>query len=207
MTKRPEKKEVLDILRNALTAMADIPESEWVYVSRQISRRSFKKGEFLLRAGDFVENFFFIVEGLVRFYYLSPAGKESNKYFAAEKQFVGSISALHSEQPCPFTVEALERTYALVLPAKMMREGYKRHPAWERIGRCQAERVAAQKVLRESEFLMDTAETRYCRFLSRHPDLVGRIPQYHIASYLGITGVALSRIRKKMRERVVVKTG
>jgi len=80
-----------------------------------------------------------------------------------------------------------------------LQELYDRHPVWERIGRIKAERLAIQKEFREKEFLLDTAETRYRRFLKEFPDLTDRIPQYYIASYLGITDVALSRIRKKMK--------
>ena len=61
-----------------------------------------------------------------------------------------------------------------------------------------AERVAISKQLREGEFLLDSAETRYCRLLEENPRLVERLDQYHIASYLGITDVALSRIRRKI---------
>lgn len=54
--------------------------------------------------------------------------------------------------------------------------------------------------LREKEFLLDPLEVRYLRLIREHPDLIDRIPQYHIASYLGVTDVALSRMRKKMRD-------
>ena len=120
-----------------------------------------------------------------------------NKAFAKESDFAGSISGIVSGAPSRFYIQALEDTDVLVLPTALIKEGYDRHPSWERLGRRLAERIALQKELREAAFLLDSAETRYHQFLQEFPDISNRIPQYHIASYLGITEVSLSRIRKK----------
>lgn len=184
-------------LRTALEKLSSIPESEWKIVSERLNRRSFVAGEFLIRAGEPARDFFFITEGLTRFFYLTSEGKEFNKYFALENQFAGSLWYKMNE-PCPYAVQALENTETVVFPVAFIEEAYNRHSSWERIGRLLAEKLALLKELREKEFLLDPAETRYRRFLHDYPDLSRRISQYHIASYLGITDVALSRIRKKI---------
>jgi len=178
--------------------MADIPEKEWAYVSARLRQRNFEAGEMLIRAGEPVREFFFMVKGLVRYFYLTREGKEFNKLFAVENEFVGSFSYKIPDEPCSFSVQALEQTETVALPVIIIEEAYTRHPAWERAGRLHAEKMALTKELREKEFLLDPAETRYRRFMKENPDLAQRIPQYHIASYLGITDVALSRIRKKI---------
>jgi CRP-like cAMP-binding protein len=81
----------------------------------------------------------------------------------------------------------------------VLNEFYDRHACWERLGRKNAEQLVLIKEAREKELLLDSLEVRYQRFLQEFPGLADRIPQYHIASYLGVTDVALSRIRKKIK--------
>lgn len=186
-------------LRKAIEQMVSIPEKEWLYATQYIHRRNYKKGEFLIQAGETINHFFFINKGLVRFFYITEPGKEFNKHFAKENDFAGSYVSTILNYPCPYFIQAIEKTETCILTKQLLQELYDRHPVWERIGRIKAERLAIQKEFREKEFLLDTAETRYRRFLKEFPDLTDRIPQYYIASYLGITDVALSRIRKKMK--------
>lgn len=185
-------------LKRAFNIITKIPENEWTYVSARLRQRNFDADELLIRAGEPVTEFYFIVKGLVRYFYLTQDGKEFNKLFAVENDFVGSFSYKIPNELCPFSAQALEHTETVALPVKLIEEAYNRHPAWERLGRLHAEKMALTKELREKEFLLDPAETRYRRFMKENPGLVQRIPQYHIASYLGITDVALSRIRNKL---------
>jgi CRP-like cAMP-binding protein len=178
--------------------MAEIPENEWAYFQSHLDYQVYDKGELLIRAGEYLKKIYFILDGIVRFFYLTVEGKDFTKHFALENDFVGSFSSLVLKETCRFSVEAQTKTEVLALPIEIIKEGYMRHPSWERIGRIHAERIAVKKELRECEFLLDSAEVRYRRFLNEYIDVVDRIPQYHIASYLGITDVSLSRIRKKI---------
>lgn len=198
MTDSGQNKIELAHLRNVLHRMVAIPDGEWAYAAERIYKRSYQKGDFLVRAGDLVSVFFFIIRGLVRFYYCSDSGREFIKHFAKEGDTAGSYVSTILNVPCSFFIQALEPTETFIISNRLLRELYDRHPAWERLGRIKSERLAIQKELREKEFLLDSAEVRYRRFVEEYPDLINRIPQYHIASYLGITDVALSRIRKKM---------
>ncbi len=176
-----------------------IPETEWEYVVSYLSERTFEKKDYLVRSGDVVDNFYFIDTGLVRFFYCTEEGKEFNKHFAMENGFAGSFHSLMLHEPCSFFIQALERTETVVLPNRLLNELYDRHVCWERFGRKMAEYLVLIKEAREKELLLDSLEIRYQRFLKEFPGLVDRIPQYHIASYLGVTDVALSRIRKKIK--------
>lgn len=175
-----------------------VPETEWDYVVGHLSKRGFEKKDYLVRSGDVVDNFYFINTGLVRFFYCTEDGKEFNKHFAMEDGFAGSFHSLTRHEPCGFFIQALERTETIVLPNRLLNELYDRHPCWERFGRKMAEHLVIIKEAREKELLLDSLEVRYQRFLKEFPGLVDRVPQYHIASYLGVTDVALSRIRKKI---------
>lgn len=188
----------LERFRRVVERQVSIPESEWEYVAPLLVERRFKKNEYLISSGEVAANFYFIIEGLVRFFYSTEDGKEFNKFFAMENRFAGSFHSLVLGQPCGYFIQALEDTNTLVLPNKQLYELYDRHPCWERMGRKNAEFLVIIKEAREKELLLDSLETRYRRFLVEYPGLVDRVPQYHIASYLGVTGVALSRIRRKI---------
>ncbi len=184
-------------LKSFICAITDVPDDEWSYFVGQLVEREYKKKQMLLYACDNVSEIYFITKGLVRYFYLTDTGKEFNKSFIKENNFAGSISAIALNRPSRFFIQAIEDTKALALPIALISECYERHPSWERLGRRLAERTALQKELREAAFLLDSAESRYLQFLEEFPDIPRRIPQYHIASYLGITEVSLSRIRKK----------
>ncbi|MBN1305578.1 MAG: Crp/Fnr family transcriptional regulator [Anaerolineales bacterium] len=188
----------IEELKASLYALADIPEGEWLHLLQQISERRFEKSQYLLQAGDVAENFYFIHQGLVRFFYSTVDGKEFNKHFAMEGQMAGSFQSLVLNAPCGFFIQALEPTKTIVLPNPSLKEYYSRHPCWERIGRKHAEMMFLVKENREKELLLDSLETRYHSFMNEYPGLADRIPQYHIASFLGVTDVALSRVRRKI---------
>ena len=189
----------LEQFRKTADNVVCIPQGEWEAFIQHLSERTFEKDDFLVSAGEVANNFYFIASGLVRFFYSTEDGKEFNKHFAMENGYAGSFQSLVLGEPCGFFIQALERTETIVLPNQVLNESYDRHPCWERIGRRNAENLALFKEMREKEFLLDSLETRYRRFLKEYPGLVDRIPQYHIASYLGVTDVALSRIRKKIK--------
>ncbi len=191
-------KSIARLRQSATESQVSIPDGEWEYFVSHLVECRFERNDYLIRAGDVVQNFYFILEGLVRFFYCTEDGKEFNKSFAMENGYAGSFHSLILQAPCGFFVQALERTNALVLPNQLLRELYERHACWERLGRRNAENLVLVKEAREKELLLDSLETRYRRFLNEYPGLVDRIPQYHIASYLGVTNVALSRIRRKI---------
>lgn len=187
-------------LRGALQQLMEVPDSEWNVFSELFRVRTFAKHDFLLREGESSDPCFFLCEGLVRFFYVTPDGKEFNKSFLLANQFAASLSTSLLQIPTRFSMQALEDVVALEASLTKVRDLFERHVCWERLGRVIAEQLAIKKELRECSFLLDSAETRYLNFLQEYPGLEERITQYHIASYLGITNVALSRIRRKIRE-------
>jgi len=193
-----KNQEGLEQFKGVVDSTVSVPDGEWDAFVRHLAERIFEKNDYLIRAGDVVDNFYFITGGLVRFFYLTEDGKEFNKHFAMENGFAGSFYSLILSEPCGFSIQALERTETIVLPNRVLNEFYDRHACWERLGRKNAEYLALIKEKRERELLLDSLETRYRRFLKEFPGLSDRMPQYHIASYLGVTDVALSRVRKKI---------
>ena len=189
----------LEQLKQTVTKMVFIPKDEWEHFALHLTGRTFEKNDYLVRAGDVVNNFYFIINGLVRFFYSTDDGKEFNKHFATENGFAGSLYSFVLHAPCGFYIQALEKTETIVLPDNNILEKFhNRHPCWERLSRKNAENLVFIKESREKELLLDSLEVRYQRILKEFPGLTERVPQYHIASFLGVTDVALSRIRKKI---------
>ena len=194
-----EKNQTIALFKNIIDKVVSVPEDEWAQFVPHLSFRTFDKNSFLVSAGEVVLNFYFILNGLVRFFYSTEDGKEFNKHFAMENGFAGSFHSLVRRAPCGFYIQALEKTETIVLPNHILNAFYDRHPCWERIGRKMAEQLLLIKEAREKELLLDSLDVRYQRFMKEFPGLSDRIPQYHVASFLGVTDVALSRIRKKIK--------
>lgn len=195
-----EIKPYLHALKARIDAVVDLPESEWRYAASLFELRCFERGEFVARADEVMTHSFQIGKGLLRLFYATADGQEHNKGFAVEGRLVSSaVSKIYGE-PAGFSIQALEDTATLALPFPAANELVDRHPAWERLRRLYLERLFLEKEQREMEFLLCDATERYRRFMAREGELAKRIPLHHIASYLGMTPVALSRIRRRMKQ-------
>jgi CRP-like cAMP-binding protein len=159
--------------------------------------RRFQADDVLFSAGDRPDVLYFIQSGLVRFFYLTDDGKEFNKNFVAAGSVVTSLSTFLSGVPSPFFTQALEDTVTIALPMEFVRRQVEADIYWERLLSRSVAMLALKKEQREASFLLQDAGARYEAFLDDFSDLAPRLPQYHVASYLGVTPVALSRIRAR----------
>jgi CRP-like cAMP-binding protein len=159
---------------------------------------SVKKNECFIEAGEIPDKFGLVITGLFRYFYIDSNGKEYTKYFALENDLLISYSAILLRETSNFYIEALENSEILIASFKKFNDLTEDNLTWQKIARRLIERQYIKKEKREYQFLFDDAETRYQHFLEEYPGLIDRVKHYHIASYLGITPVALSRIRKKI---------
>jgi len=187
-----------EIIHRNLCHLCDIPKSEWNKFEHLFNVKTLSKGELLLSQGELSKNFYYITKGIIRYFYTSENGKEFNKSFHLENEFAGSLLSTKMGLPSTFNIQALEDCQLITIAYSELAKLYDSHPCWEKIGRVMAEDLAMEKERREREFLLDDAQTRYKTFIKNHPKLVDRISLGHIASYLGITQVQLSRIRKNI---------
>ncbi|MCW8127480.1 Crp/Fnr family transcriptional regulator [Microbulbifer halophilus] len=186
-------------LRMLLSRIVTIPDPAWEAARPLFVSRPFGAAAHLVEAGVSTETLFFLTEGLVRFYYLDAQGREYNKSFAGEGLVVTSVSSLVTGTPSPFFIQAL-------LPVRSLAMGYRDYlglaesfPAWRQLQLRLLEQLVIKKERREADFLRLPAAERYRQFLREHAAIADAIPNYHIASYLGITEVALSRIRRRLK--------
>lgn len=186
-------------LRKALEAYAPISDATWQSF-REITRyRSLPKGELLYRFNEVPRSYAYIYQGLIRGYVCDDKGNEYNKNFFDEDKFPGSMTALLTSTPSRLAFEALEDSHIIEIDFPAYRELML---AKEDLKLFQIHYLEKNWLLakdsREIEIVQDDATTRYLRFREVYANLLERLPQYHIASHLGITPTQLSRIRKNL---------
>lgn len=139
-----------------------------------------------------------VTRGLVRVFFERGDGKNWNKQFIADGDLGGPFGWMSSGNEYQLGVEALEDSELLLIPFDALKQ---RASADAEVGTILAgllERALRRKGIREKELTCMDASERYQRFLAEYSELSGRVPQYHIASYLGITEVQLSRLRGRV---------
>lgn len=195
------KKQALDVLYRELTGISPLSLAVWEDASQYFSLKTLPKGAHLFDSGDKVKDFYFLVEGLARYYYISENGKEFNKSFAEKPgHLLSSISSVSmKEEVSPFCVETLSEFTVLYISYEAFLELGAKHKEWNDLMLRIYERLIVKKERREADFLLLSAKERYLKFLNDYSMIENVVANYHIASYLGITEVALSRIRKEMK--------
>ena len=188
---------ITDLL-TTVRGIANIPAEEEEKLCNILVNEDLKKGETFIREGDVPQKFAFVSHGLFRYYYVNEKGNEFTKGFFPENNFITSYTAMVRRQPSYYTVQALENARVLVIDYRQWQHLYHGHACWMNLLFALVEKGYMKKEARERELLILSAEERYRSFLNEYPDLEKRIKQHLIASYLGITPVALSRIRKEM---------
>lgn len=182
------------ILQEYLNRIAPIPENEWQRVSSAIKTTEFKSGEYFVKAGDEASHIGFVMSGLLKKFYRTDDGKEFIKDFSLERQLVTAYSSLLLSTESRLNIQAIENTQLLVIPYATFTALYPFHPCWQELGRKIAETLFIEREQREWELLIFPAKERYQIFEERYSSLLTRVPQYEIASYLGISPISLSRL-------------
>jgi CRP-like cAMP-binding protein len=184
-----------ETLRNITT----IPDEEIGKFLALLKTRNLNKGDFFIKKGEIPQSFAFVVRGLFRYYYTDKRGNVFTKGFFSESTFISSYSALIQKRESYFSIEALEKSKILVVNFEEWKLLLDNQICWHKFLLFLIEKGYCIKEAREREFLLFNAEERYKSFLKTYPGLEKRVKQHIIASFLGITPVALSRIRKKIK--------
>lgn len=155
---------------------------------------SVKKNQDLQPIGVTCRTIYFVQSGLARIYYYKD-GNEITEYFAFENDIIVRAESLFTGKPSKKAIRAVEDTVFIGIPSAQLFELYDSFPNIERLFRKIIESAYVDTVNRIESIQFHTAEERYKQLLSENPAMIQRIPLKHIASYLGITQVSLSRIR------------
>jgi CRP-like cAMP-binding protein len=160
--------------------------------------RHLAKGEHFIHSGEIPVQLAFNLKGLFRYYYIDRKGNDFTKGFISVGGPVSSYSAMISQTPSWINIEALEDSTLAVIGYADWKKILNSHACWKDFLIAYLERGYCTKEARERDFLLLDAADRYRKFQQTFHSIEGRLKQHYIASFLGITPVALSRIRKKM---------
>ncbi|MBL0315262.1 MAG: Crp/Fnr family transcriptional regulator [Flavobacteriales bacterium] len=190
-----------EVLKANIAKRISITPVEWKGLMDIMHPLKIKKREFLLKAGDVCEFNTFIVKGCLRTFFTDDKGHEHIFQIGFEDWWASDLSSFVTGEPANYSIEALEDCELL----QMHRDDYDKllltFPNYDRFFRILMQRayVAAQQRMIDS--MSYNAERRYLELVKKYPNMEMRVAQHHIASYLGITPEALSRIKRGIIEK------
>lgn len=165
------------------------------YVVSIAIEKSVSKGDVLIRQGQAVKNTYFVKDGCLRAYCIDKNGKEHTLQFAIKNWWISDFMAIYNNELSTLTIECITDSNIIEFNAKKLDGIYSIFPEFEAFQRKNLERHVVSLHKRILNQLQLTAPERYDLFLKQYPDIEQYTPNYHIASYLGITQQSLSRIR------------
>ncbi|MGV3538787.1 MAG: Crp/Fnr family transcriptional regulator [Rufibacter sp.] len=187
----------MEQIRAAFEQFAPISEPDWQFFQSKLVRVPFKKKSLLLEAGQTEQYLSFIEQGTVRFF-LPKGENELTFAFVFEHDFVSAYDSFLRQAPSRYYIETLTDTMLWRVHHHDLQEIYAQTAVGNTIGRFAAQELFLKKTNRELALLLDTPEQRYLALFKDRPELLQRIPLKYIASYIGITPQALSRIRRRI---------
>jgi CRP-like cAMP-binding protein len=161
--------------------------------------RSVRKGTVLLKAGQRSRESFFVIKGCLRSYYTLD-GEEKTTAFYTEMEAVTPHCVI-SKAPSEYYISCVEDSLITVSNTDMEAEVNKKFPKFETMCRLLSEELLVKKQIEFDEFRTSSPEQRYLSLLQNRPDLLQRVPQHQLASYLGIKPQSLSRLRARLLEK------
>jgi CRP-like cAMP-binding protein len=185
---------MLDSLKRYISGFASLTNEEFALMANELVIRNFDKKELLIKAGEVETYLNFVVKGLVRKYFYKGR-TEIITQIAKEGEFVNSSASFLSGSPSPYLVETLEPSTFLSITRDQLEKLYENNPRIERLGRIVITHLFLQREEWEHECLrLDTRE-RFLRFVENNPDLMQRVPQKYLASYLNMKPETFSRLK------------
>jgi CRP-like cAMP-binding protein len=183
-----------------ISQFIELSDQEWAEKEKLLIPKSLKKGELLLTEGQVCNFVSFVNEGYFRVFRLVD-DKEVTVNFFFENSIASDYISFITRQPAKENIEALRDAEVLQLSYDSMQQLREQTPAFERFGRIIAEKSFIALYKRSNALLYKKPEELYLELRRQRPKIIERIPQYFIASYLGITPEYLSRIRSQFAQK------
>lgn len=187
----------MEQIRKYFEGITSLTDKDWLFFSSKLTRQEFPKRTLLLKAGKTENHLSFVEKGIIRFY----IPKEENDltfYFAFANEFVSGYDSFLTQTPSVYHIETLTATTLWRITYNDLQEIYQQTEVGNFIGRHAGEHLYLDSFKRELSLLSDTAEQRYLKLFTEQPRLIQEIPLKYLASYIGVTPQALSRIRKRI---------
>lgn len=188
-------------LENHLVAFGGLTAEQATAVVADLSARDVNRRELLLRSGSPAEDLYYVESGLLRLTLHADDGQPKTLQFAMEGWWLSDFVAYFAGSVSPFSIDAVEDTSLRVLSRRAYDGLFTKHPYVESYFRRLYQRAFAAAQRRHHLHETSTAEQRYAGFVASYPEFVERIPQYMLASFLGMTPEFLSRLRRRRTQR------
>jgi len=180
---------------------ATITDEHFDIISRDLVSRKVKKDTILLREGDVCSEVFFVDSGLLKAYTIDNLGKEHIIQFGPEDSWVSDRNSFYFSLPAMFYIDAIEDSEIVCIKKEFYEKAEKLIPGFNSFTVMILHNSIRFMQKRISLLLGATAEQRYLDFIELYPNLTLRVPQWMIASYLGVTPESLSRVRKELARK------
>ena len=187
----------MEQLRAYFEQITRLSDEDWDFFSSKLTRVVYPKKKLVLRAGTVENHLSFIEQGMVR-HYIPKIENDITYAFSFAGEFVSGYESFLTRTPSICTIETLTECVFWQVKYNNLEAIYQQTKAGNIIGRKASEMLFIEKSKRELSLLNDTAEERYLNLFKEQPQLIKFIPQKYLASYIGITPQALSRIRKRI---------
>ncbi|WP_443937449.1 Crp/Fnr family transcriptional regulator [Pedobacter sp. MW01-1-1] len=186
--------------KNYLKEKINITDEQFDSISAVLRVKKFEKGEVIQFKGDKLSHGFFVGKGLLRSYSIDSKGKEHILQFAPENWLISDRNNMNNEASV-FFIDAIEASEAVIMPNDFLEEAARQVPCLQPMHVRLLNNSIRFMQRRINMLLSSTAEERYLDFIKLYPNLTLRVPQWMIASYLGITPESLSRVRKELANK------
>ena len=164
-------------------------------------RRTIPKGGYFVRAGEVSNSIGFLVSGMLRYFYIDPEGREYTRYFCKAGNFVSSYTSVLAHRPSSYSIQALDDIDLIVFPITNWQLLNAKDLLWSSLTIRVLESAQILSEERERSLILDSATERYLDLIGKFPGIEEKVKQYDLAGYLGITPVALSRIRGRLKSK------
>lgn len=191
---------MIDQFKNYLKEKIEITDEQFDSISAVLKIKKFDKNEIIQYTGDNFKHGFFVCKGLLRAYSIDAKGKEHILQFAPENWLISDRNNMNNE-PSVFFIDAIEATEVVIMPNDFMEQAAIQVPCLQPMHTRLLNNSIRFMQKRINMLLSATAEERYLDFIKLYPNLTLRVPQWMIASYLGITPESLSRVRKELANK------
>ena len=194
---------MIDLLKTHIQRLlnAALPEGNCTVFSDMLYEKPFNKKDILVEEGKLCNHIYFITQGACYASFKDETGEDHAIQFGLEGYWISDLYSFFSGKKAIYTIHALENTKVLVLNKESFQRACDTMPAFDKYFRLLIQNAFVALQYRLAKTNSETAESRYNEFAQLHPHFIQRIPQYLIASYLGIQPQSLSRIRKELANK------